>query len=74
MTISGIGSQINSLQALRAKNAFINNIKQKEQIEKTPANYEEDVKVSIQSRQINQNTNNTINENNNLSVKRWIIT
>ena len=50
MTVSGIGPQINSLQALRAQNAFMKIQKTREE------NIQEvlkDVKVSISSKEIN---------------------
>lgn len=62
MTVSGIGNHGESLQAIRAQNAFQRNAKISEQAQKTAQIPEEqEIKISISSKAIEQ-ANNTDNE------------
>ena len=55
MTVSGIGFQGNSLQAIRAQHAFQRVVKSNDGVrENVKAPQEEDVKVSISSRNLNK--------------------
>lgn len=63
MAVSGIGIQTSNLQILRAQNAFQNNIKTNEEVQKCPQGFdEEDVKISISSKNLTINDKSQVME------------
>ncbi|HSA05577.1 MAG TPA: hypothetical protein P5556_00200 [Candidatus Gastranaerophilales bacterium] len=69
MTVSEIGFQTNILQSIRAQNAFQRTARNAEELNKAPKmSLEEDVKVSISSRDINRG-NSVVNNTDNTMTK-----
>lgn len=63
MTISSVGFQANSLQAIRAQNAFQKSIQQKQEVERTQQGFDkQDVIVSLSSRSLNNSEIQTTNQ------------